>query len=167
MTRNRDGHFCTRTSKAHNRGGSGADFLILLAFAGLLVIWLGARLAPASVDQVRALATQAQSNPDAKHLVVNALKTNPTPTVREVSELAEQVNDILVLSASKDISGDTTLQPSRQREERVAAQRLDSGPQIDRPRSRVEWAIIGAFIHIVVALGAFGLYKLVGHMRAR
>ena len=93
------------------RGGIG--WLVVWALAvTVLVLTILYEQSPAPAEDVKALASLAATSPQATAILQEGLKQAPTPSRRELADLMSQVNERVVLEASRTLTGDQSLRPT-------------------------------------------------------
>jgi cobalamin biosynthesis Mg chelatase CobN len=97
------------------QGSITTALLVILTVIGLLVWAYGTTTV--SPEDVQAVVQKAKTSPAATAIIQSALKKTPTPTVTELVEIRDKVNEQLVLDISKSATGEASLQPSSVRKE--------------------------------------------------
>ncbi|MEK8034219.1 hypothetical protein AACH06_25615 [Ideonella sp. DXS29W] len=100
--------------------------LIIFLSVILIVVEVIPDYLPADAADVQALSKAAASNEPAKAALVEALKANPNPSRGQLRQIKQHVDELLLVAASREVTGDATLPaPSelRARDAKLLAER--------------------------------------------
>ncbi len=110
---------------------------------------------------VQAVVQKAKASPAASAIVQSALKKTPTPTVTELVEIRDKVNEQLVLDISKSTTGETSLRSNsarKEEEKQKSAEQFSSA--VDAPvvwwGFKVFWGLVGIWVFVQIARKANG-----------
>ncbi len=148
------------------KGKGMIDLLFWLGLVLIIVAWVPDYL-PAEATDLQALAKAAASNEEAKASLVDALKSNPNPNRGELRQMRRHVDELLLVAASREVTGDPTLPaPSEQkaRDAKIEAERaaqIEAKPWDDMTEeerslfvvSKLNYLLLTLFMTAVLWLG--------------
>lgn len=109
-------------SQKLHRGSAVWDLLLWVSIV-VFALWAWAPdFVPADAADIKALVERAQANDAAKNAVSSALNESPNPSKSEFRRMERTVDEVLVTTIAREVTGDQSLQtPSDARKAKEAA----------------------------------------------